>query len=139
MSQIDDPMQQHTPEVGHEVPWQLLVAVAVILLILTGITVAAGLWARTVDLGALGLWIAMIIATIKASLVCLYFMHLRWDRPFNQIIWFGCLLFVALFITLTMTDAVSYQSELIPPTAKAYAPDPDAERAAAVWMGEETP
>ena len=132
-----DPMKIHTPYVGHEVPWQLLVAVALALLVLTGITVSAGLWARTVELGALGLWIAMIIATIKAALVCLYFMHLRWDRPFNKMVWFGSLLFVMLFITLTIADGAAYNNELVQPESSEYAPDPDAARAAAVWDQEE--
>ena len=39
-----------------------------------------------VDLGGLNLWIAMAIATVKATLVVLYFMHMRYDRPVNAIV-----------------------------------------------------
>lgn len=116
------PAPGDAPRVGHEVPWPVLVATAVALLVLTAITVAAGLWARTVDLGSLGLWIALIIASIKASLVCLYFMHLRYDRPFNRIAWVTGFLFVALFIALTLTDAVAYHDELYRPDNPDYAP-----------------
>ncbi len=109
------------PRVGHEVPWQILASVAVILLVLTAVTVKAGLWARTVELGSLGLWIAMTIATIKASLVCLYFMHLRYDRPFNRFAWIIGLVFLALFISFLMLDSVAYHDELYKPTDPEYA------------------
>jgi len=93
-----------TPAVGHEVPWTKLLAVLIALLALTWLTIAA-YW---VDLGALNIWIAMGIATIKAALVVLYFMHLRYDRPFNAIVFVGTLAFVALFIGLTLADTREY-------------------------------
>ena len=106
------------PLVGHLVPWQLLLATCIALIVLTVVTVMA-IW---VDLGPLNLWIAMVIATIKACLVVMYFMHLRWDRPFNVLAFCGSLVFVALFIGLALTDFNAYRHELIPPTAKEYAP-----------------
>lgn len=111
-----DPRQ---PLVGHLVGLPILAATAIALLILTAVTVYT---AKYVDLGPLNLWIAMIIACVKGSLVCLYFMHLRWDRPFNIVAFVGCLAFVALFISLALTDTVSYQADLIPPSAQEYAP-----------------
>ncbi len=106
------------PAVGHLVGVPVLAGTAAALLILTAITVAA----IYIDLGAVNLWIAMTIATIKAALVCMYFMHLRWDRPFNVLAICGTLLFVLLFIGLAMTDSVAYHEEVIPPTSKDYAP-----------------
>lgn len=124
----EQPIEQQSPppgshpRVGHEVPWTVLTATAIALLLLTALTVRAGLWARSVELGSLGLWIAMIIATIKASLVCMYFMHLRYDRPFNRMAWLAALAFVALFISLTLTDTVQYHSEMYRPNNPDYAP-----------------
>jgi cytochrome c oxidase subunit 4 len=86
---------------GHVVPLWLLAAVFAALLMLTGATVAVA----HVDLGNLNLYLAMAIATIKASLVVLFFMHLLWDRPFNAMVFIGCLLFVSLFIGITLTDS----------------------------------
>ncbi len=97
------------PLVGHVVGWPILLGTLVALLVLTWITVAAT-W---VDLGRLNLWIALIVATIKGALVCMYFMHLRYDRPFNVILLVGSLLFVLLFIGLTLSDTVYYGPELI--------------------------
>ena len=54
------------------------------LLVLTVVTVGAS----TIDFGSgmTNVIIAMLIASIKASLVALFFMHLRWDKPINAII-----------------------------------------------------
>lgn len=96
--------------VGHVLPMKVLGAVFAGLVVLTWITVAAT-W---IDLGAMNLWLAMAIATVKASMVALYFMHLRWDRPINAIIFLGTLLFVLLFVGIALTDTASYQPEMIP-------------------------
>lgn len=86
---------------GHVVPVWLLASVFAALITLTGLTVAAA----QIDLGNLNLYIALAIAALKASLVVLFFMHLYWDRPFNSLIFVGCLLFVTLFIGLSLTDS----------------------------------
>ena len=86
---------------GHVVPLWLLTAVFGALLLLTCLTVAVA----HVDLGNLNLYLALAIAAVKASLVVLFFMHLFWDRPFNAMIFIGCLLFVSLFIGVTLTDS----------------------------------
>jgi cytochrome c oxidase subunit IV len=99
---------------GHILPLKVLLAVWAALVVLTGITVAA----THVDLGGLNLWLALAIATLKASLVSLYFMHLRYDRPVHLIIFLGTLLFVCLFVGLALVDTQSYQPDLIP----GYAP-----------------
>lgn len=99
---------------GHVVPLRLLVGVLAALLVLTFATVAVT-W---VDLGRLNLVIAMVIATIKGSLVLLYFMHLRWDRPFNAIVFISALVLVMLFVILSLMDSMAYQPDLIP----GYAP-----------------
>lgn len=94
----------------HAVPRRILIAVYVSLLILTVITV----YASTIDVGAANIWIALLIAVIKGSLVALYFMHLRWDSPFNGVILVSALLFVALFIGITLLDTNSYAPAIKP-------------------------
>ena len=54
----------------------------------------------------------MGIATVKATLVALYFMHLRYDKGFHTIVIIGALLFVGLFVSLTLLDRVQYQPEI---------------------------
>jgi len=53
--------------------------------------------------------IAMIIATVKAMLVCLFFMHLLYDRKFNLIVFMCSLLFVMVFVSFAMLDTAQYQ------------------------------
>ena len=70
------------------------------LLTLTVITVlAAG-----VDFGSGNVVIALVIASIKASLVALFFMHLRHEKPMNAIIFVSGLIFLGVFLILCMVD-----------------------------------
>ena len=98
----------------HVLPVKVLLTVFGALVVLTGVTVGAS-W---LDLGAVALWVALGIATVKATLVALYFMHLRYDRPIYGVILVAALLFVLLFVGLALTDTQSYQPDLIP----GYAP-----------------
>ena len=50
--------------------------------------------------------------------MALFFMHLRWDRPFNGIIFVSAVAFVALFLALTMTDSAEYQEDILPGDAR---------------------
>ncbi|HEY4760937.1 MAG TPA: cytochrome C oxidase subunit IV family protein [Thermoguttaceae bacterium] len=92
----------------HVVPLWVLAAVFVTLLAMTYITVAATWF----NLGNWNLYIALGIATFKAALVLLYFMHLRYDNPFNAIVLITALLFVVLFLSLTLLDTFQYQGDI---------------------------
>lgn len=86
---------------AHPFPvWGLLLVFAALTL-LTIITVAQA----SFDLGNLDVAVTMVIATIKATLVMLFFMHLAFDKPFNLIIFLGSFVFVALFIIFTLSDS----------------------------------
>lgn len=98
----------------HVVPPRILLGVWAALLFLTIVTVAVT-W---VDLGALNIWVALGIATVKALLVALFFMHLKYDKPFNSIVLVSSLFFVALFLGLALLDTLHYRKDLIP----GYAP-----------------
>ena len=102
----DNPPSSHG--VGHIVAIKTLVATGLALLVLTLITV----WAAKIDLGDLNIWIALAIAALKATLVVLFFMHLRYDRPFNGIIFVTSLAFVALFISFALTDSKEYAPDV---------------------------
>lgn len=87
--------------------WQLL-AVFFALIILTIITV----FQSTLDLGNSELIISMVVATIKASLVILFFMHMIHDKPLNAIIFLSSFIFVALFLGFTLMDSSAYRDSL---------------------------
>lgn len=64
-------------ELGHIQPFSLYVKILGALLVLTAITVAVSY----VDFGNMNLVVAMVIASIKALLVALFFMHLKYESP----------------------------------------------------------
>ncbi len=78
----------------HIVKPPVYVAVGVALYILTVITV----WAAGIDLGKiLNTIIALSIASFKASLVALFFMHLKYE---SKLLWFMILLPLFLLLIL---------------------------------------
>ena len=93
---------------AHAVPLPVLAAVFATLLLLTLLTVAATWF----DLGSWNLIIALGIATFKAALVVLFFMHLRYDNPFYAIVFITALVFVTLFLGLTLLDTFQYQPDI---------------------------
>ena len=54
----------------------------------------------------------MTIASIKASLVALFFMHMYWDKGFNVVAFLSSFLFVTLFIGLTLIDRDHYREDM---------------------------
>jgi cytochrome c oxidase subunit IV len=95
----------------HVVPPALLLAVYGALLVLTFITVAV----TNFELGNWNVWVALLVALIKAGVVALYFMHLRWDSPFNAICLIAALFFVCLFIGIAVLDSREYRVNYNPP------------------------
>jgi cytochrome c oxidase subunit 4 len=70
------------------------------LLVLTAVTVGASY----VNFGAANLWIALLIASVKAATVALVFMHLYYDHKFHAVIFGVSLIFLGVFIIFTMFD-----------------------------------
>ncbi len=56
--------------------------------------------------------LAMLIASAKAFLVCAFFMHMWWDKSFNVVTFLSSLLFVTLFISMTLMDTGHYQETI---------------------------
>lgn len=112
-----DPMDPHgsTHAGGHHghtiVPWQTQLGILLLLLFFTALTVFVS-QGEIVLADALGItipnWVnivgAMSIATVKATLVCLYFMQLRFDKALNSIVFVSCLFCVFLFLFFSMID-----------------------------------
>ena len=86
----------------HIVPFKVYILVILALLILTILTVSISY----ISFGStfMNFLVAMIIASIKATLVLLFFMGLRWDSWINRICVFGTLLALFFFIFLTAAD-----------------------------------
>jgi cytochrome c oxidase subunit 4 len=61
----------------------------------------------------MNLALAMFIAVIKATLVVLFFMHLKYDKLFHSVIFLSAILAAALFVGFTLMDSGQYQSSNI--------------------------
>ncbi len=73
---------------------------------LMALTVATVLAAR-VDLGALNLVVALAIAATKATLVILFFMHVRHGTRLTKLVVVGALVWLVILLVLTMGDYVT--------------------------------
>ena len=77
--------------------------VLIALLILTIVTVGAS----RIDFGSANVAIALLIATVKATLVGLWFMHLKYDKVINGMIFGATVFFLALFFAYPYIDMMS--------------------------------
>jgi cytochrome c oxidase subunit 4 len=95
-------MQAHAQ---HVVPAKVYAAILAALLVFTAITVAAA----RIDFGSpvVNVVVALGIATFKGSLVALYFMHLRYDKPLNAIIFVAGLAILAVFLMACFGDTAA--------------------------------
>lgn len=92
--------------ISHVASVKVLVGTGGSLLFLTIVTVLA----TKVDFGAnINLAIAMAIAVLKATLVVLFFMHLKYDKLFHSVIFVGAILAASLFVGFTLMDSNQYQ------------------------------
>ena len=109
----------------HIIPLSTYIAVFISLIIMTIITIISSQY----DFGSLNIIIALFIAAFKSSLVLLFFMHLYYDNKINMALILGSVLFVAIFIGLTMIDVTRRQDiydiegRLVNPHAKIYNQD----------------
>jgi len=100
--------------VGHVMRRRVLFRVLAALLVLTYVTVAV----TSFDFGRWNLVVAMAIAVVKASLVLMFFMHLKYDKPFNAIVIIVSMALVLLLIVIALQDSAQYEPQKIP----GYAP-----------------
>ncbi|MDP8989748.1 MAG: cytochrome C oxidase subunit IV family protein [Acidobacteriota bacterium] len=91
------------------------VATLVVLLLLTAITVGASY----INFGSGNIVIALFIATIKASIVGLIFMHLLHDKPVNAVIAVAGFVFLGIFL---MFDFIDVDSRSNPQPTNLHAP-----------------
>ena len=76
------------------------IAIFLALMALTTVTV----WVAFQDLGPLNDIVALTIAVSKASLVILYFMHVRHSTPFTKLVVVSGFLWLIFLIAITLSD-----------------------------------
>ena len=84
----------------HIVPTRIYYAIFAILMLCTGLTVAIAF----VDLGPMNIVAALTIAVFKATLVVLFFMHVKYSTRLTWAVVIGSVFWLGLLLALTMGD-----------------------------------
>ncbi len=91
---------------GHVVPVRIYLAVFAALLVLTGVTTAIAF----VNLGPMNVVLMLAIAVTKATLVVLYFMHVRYSSRLTWVVVSGGFVWLVVIILFTMSDVATRPS-----------------------------
>ena len=91
---------EESHEEHHVLPDGLFIMVWVGLLILTAITVGASVMFS----GRIGIVTAMIVTPIKAALILMYFMHLKYEKPGFVAMFLSAVGILGIFLGLTFFD-----------------------------------
>ena len=117
----------HEAHAHHISSPQLLTATFVALVALTALTVALAqldlssvpvqkflpmVYNGPLDLSWLDMPITLSIATAKALLVAVIFMHLQHDKLFNSVLLIGATVFMVLFIGMCLLDSTQYSPQV---------------------------
>lgn len=87
----------------HIIPFNIYIRVLIALLFLTVLTVVAA----QIDFGEWNVVIAILIATVKASLVLSFFMHLRYDDKQYLVIFLTGIFFLSVMYLFSYLDIVT--------------------------------
>jgi cytochrome c oxidase subunit 4 len=85
---------------GHVAPKSMYYLVFLALLVGTGLTVGAAF----VDMGPLNNVVMLLIALVKATLVILFFMHVRWSSRLTWVIAMSGFFWLMILFGVTMSD-----------------------------------
>lgn len=85
---------------GHISSYTQLLGVLVVLLALTGITILSA----KQNFGRLNVWIALLIASSKTTVVVLYFMHLKYEKSVFKWMFLTSVFILAIFISFMFWD-----------------------------------
>lgn len=99
----------------HIIPFKYLLGTYLTLIALTAVAIGLSVidyskytlplpWPTQIS--SLNLILVMFIACINVSLVVLYFMGLRWDKPLNAVIFVSNIFILFIFFALTLSDVL---------------------------------
>jgi len=84
----------------HIVPKRIYIAVFAALIVLTWVTT----YVSTLDLGRFNIFVALSIAIFKASLVLMFFMHVKYGTRLTKMIVLSGIYWLILLLFIAMTD-----------------------------------
>lgn len=86
----------------HIVSYATQIKVWLALLVLTAVTISVS----RIELGALHVWAALLIASVKSALVIAFFMHMKYENRAFKYCLLAALLTLAIFIGFTFFDVL---------------------------------
>lgn len=85
----------------HSISAKTYYGIWILLLILTGLTA----WIATVDLGPLNTIVAIGIASVKATVVALFFMHVKYaSEKMTKVVIVSALFWMLILLLLSLAD-----------------------------------
>lgn len=87
----------------HVVPTRIYYTIFLALMVCTAITVGVAF----VDLGPMNAVIAMTIAVLKATLVVLFFMHVKYSTRLTWVVAVASVFWLGILLALTLADYAS--------------------------------
>jgi cytochrome c oxidase subunit 4 len=112
---------------SHVVSLKIYIAIFAALLTMTALTIQVAF----IDLGALNIYMAMTIAVVKALLVVMFFMHLRYSSSLTKLFVSAGALWLIILIALTASDYFTRPWQARPEGWVAPAATPEARQPAA--------
>jgi cytochrome c oxidase subunit 4 len=103
--------------VGHVVSKKLYILIFAALIGFTALTTGVAF----IDLGKWNTVAALAIAVCKASLVALFFMHLRWSSGLMRMVLLAAFVWFAILVALTLSDEFTRQWTPVPSSWEAQA------------------
>ncbi len=101
--QIVEPKKEHSGHAVHIVPVPVYVGVFLALVIGTVTTWQIAL----IDLGRWNAVVALTIAVCKASLVALFFMHVKYSPKLTKLVVIAGVFWLIILLTMTETDLLT--------------------------------
>jgi len=100
---------------SHIAPIKTYLAIWIALMVLLALTIGAAF----IHMGHLNLAITLLIAGIKAAMVVLYFMHVRWSSRLTWVFASAAVLWLGILFVLSVSD---YTTRGAMPEQRAIAP-----------------
>jgi cytochrome c oxidase subunit 4 len=96
-------MAAHTDHTHHIVPVPVYIGVFLALIVGTIVTTAVAY----IDLGQFNIVVALLVAVAKATLVILFFMHVKYSPRLTKLVVISGIFWLIILLTMTETDLLT--------------------------------
>jgi cytochrome c oxidase subunit IV len=100
--------------IEHHVPLRTYLSVFFALMVFTVVTVAVAFF----DLGNANVLVALVVAVVKATLVVLFFMHVKYSSRMVQLVVIAALAWLMILFGITLSDYLTRGWLMAPPLVR---------------------